>query len=177
MKPSEYHYGTWNLPNTITVHETFRIPLRSMKPFEYHYGTWNLPNTITVHETFRKPLRYMKPSEYHYGTWSLPNTQLNSILLGTCTLCTGTPLYYKVHVITPVYSQECNARKVNCSCVYSAYILKTVPWLIMWKMDPMSGFDIRLVFTLPPSDITLQYKKCVHLWNNFPCITSLSTTR
>jgi len=34
----------------------------------------------------------------------------------------------------------------------------------MWKMDPMSGFNIRLVFTLPPSDSTLQYKRCVHLW-------------
>ena len=30
-------------------------------------------------------------------------------------------------------------------------------------MDLMSGFDIRLVFTLPPSDSTLQYKRCVHL--------------
>ena len=35
------------------------------------------------------------------------------------------------------------------------------------KMDPMSGCDIRLVFTLPPSDSTLQYKRCVHLWNNY----------
>ena len=43
----------------------------------------------------------------------------------------------------------------------------------MWKMDPMSGFDIRLVFTLPPRDRTLQYKRCVHFWNNFPCNTSL----
>ena len=43
----------------------------------------------------------------------------------------------------------------------------------MWKMDPMSGFDIRLVFTLPPRDSTLQYKRCVHLWNNFPCIATL----
>ena len=29
------------------------------------------------------------------------------------------------------------------------------------KMDPMSGCDIRLVFTLPLRDRTLQYKKCV----------------
>ena len=45
----------------------------------------------------------------------------------------------------------------------------------MWKMDPipMSGCNIRLVFTLPPRDSTLQYKRCVHFWNNFPCITSL----
>ena len=43
-------------------------------------------------------------------------------------------------------------------------------WFFMWKMDPMSGLDIRLVFTLPPSDSTLQYKRCVHLWNNFSCI-------
>ena len=40
-------------------------------------------------------------------------------------------------------------------------------------MDPMSGFDIRLVFTLAPRDSTLQYKRCVHLLNNFPCIKSL----
>ena len=38
-------------------------------------------------------------------------------------------------------------------------------WLFMWKMNPMSGFDIRLVFTWTP--------RCVHLWNNFPCIKSL----
>jgi len=43
----------------------------------------------------------------------------------------------------------------------------------MLKMDPMSGFDIRLVFTLAPRDSTLQYKRCVHFWNNFPYITSL----
>ena len=43
----------------------------------------------------------------------------------------------------------------------------------MRKMDPMSGFDIRLVFTLPPRDSTLKYRRCVHFWNNFPCITSL----
>ena len=37
----------------------------------------------------------------------------------------------------------------------------------------MSGFDIRLVFTFPPKDITLQYKRCLHLGNNFPCISTL----
>ena len=41
--------------------------------------------------------------------------------------------------------QRCNARKVNCG----------------------------RVFTLPPRDSTLQHKRCVHFWNNFPCITSL----
>jgi len=46
-------------------------------------------------------------------------------------------------------------------------------WFFMWKMDPMSVCDIHLVFTLPPRDSTLQYKRCVHLWNNFPCIKSL----
>ena len=49
-------------------------------------------------------------------------------------------------------------------------------WFFMWKMDPMSGFDNRVVFTLPPRDITLQYKRCIHLWNNFPCIITLSKT-
>ena len=43
----------------------------------------------------------------------------------------------------------------------------------MWKMDPISGFDIRLVFTLPPKDSKLQYKRCVHFWKNFPCLTIL----
>ena len=47
-------------------------------------------------------------------------------------------------------------------------------WFLMWKINPMSGCDIRLVFTLPPRDGTLQYKRCVHFWNNFPCITSLT---
>ena len=47
-------------------------------------------------------------------------------------------------------------------------------WFFMWKMDPMSGCDIRLVFTLLPRDSTLQYKKCVQLWNNFPYITPLT---
>ena len=46
-------------------------------------------------------------------------------------------------------------------------------WFFMWKMDPMSGFDIRLVFTLPPRESTLHYKRCVHLWNKFPCIITL----
>ena len=36
-------------------------------------------------------------------------------------------------------------------------------------MDPISGFDIRLVFTLPPRDSTLQYKR-----NNLPCLTILA---
>ena len=26
---------------------------------------------------------------------------------------------------------------------------------------------------IPPRDRTLQYKRCVHLWNNFPCIITL----
>ena len=96
------------------------------------------------------------------------------------------------------YIQEFNVRKVNCSCVYSAYTLKPVlsGWnlqtridasvfvsyprkikafnfdqnisqFIFVKIDSMSGCDIRLVFTFPPKDSTLQYKKCVHIWNNF----------
>ena len=43
-------------------------------------------------------------------------------------------------------------------------------------MDPMSGFDICLMFTLPPRDSILQYKKCIHLSNNFPCIITLDAT-
>ena len=100
-------------------------------------------------------------------------------------------------------AQGYNARKVICSCVYSANILKPVLsgrnlltridasvfvyypmrikaydqnillFFFMWKMDPMSGCHIRLVFTLPPRDSTLQYKRCVHLWNYFPCIITL----
>ena len=40
-------------------------------------------------------------------------------------------------------------------------------------MDHMSGCDIRRVFTFPTKDSTLQYKKCVHFWNNYPCISTL----
>jgi len=29
-------------------------------------------------------------------------------------------------------------------------------------------------FTLPPRDNTQQYKRCVHLWNSFPCIINLA---
>ena len=43
----------------------------------------------------------------------------------------------------------------------------------MWEIDQISSFDIRLVFTLPPRDSTLEYKRYVHLWNNFPCILTL----
>ena len=32
-------------------------------------------------------------------------------------------------------------------------------------MDPMSGCKISLVFTLPPRDSTLQFKRCAHLCN------------
>ena len=39
-------------------------------------------------------------------------------------------------------------------------------------MDSMLGCDIRLVFTFPPKDRTLQNKKFVHLWKNFPCIST-----
>ena len=95
-----------------------------------------------------------------------------------------------------------NARKVNCSCVYknrcisvclvseedkSNFLIiliihiivsfdQDISLIFMWKMDPMSGFSILLVFTLPPRDSTLQYKRCAHLWNNFPCIKTLQST-
>ena len=40
--------------------------------------------------------------------------------------------------------------------------------LIFYVKDgSMSGCDIRLVFTLPPRDSTLQYKRSVHLLNNY----------
>ena len=45
--------------------------------------------------------------------------------------------------------------------------------IIYVKMDSMSGCDIRFVITLLARDSTLQYKKCVHLWNNFPCVSTL----
>ena len=43
-------------------------------------------------------------------------------------------------------------------------------------MDPMSGSDIRFLFTLKPRS-TLQYEKCIHLWNNYIYILSLWTVR
>ena len=50
---------------------------------------------------------------------------------------------------------------------------QNISLIIFVKMDSMSNCDIRLMFTFPPKDSTLQYKKCVHLWNNFPCISTL----
>ncbi len=44
---------------------------------------------------------------------------------------------------------------------------------LVLKIDPMSACDIRPVFTLPTRDSTLQCKRCVHLWNSFPCIVTL----
>ena len=41
------------------------------------------------------------------------------------------------------------------------------------EIESMSGCDIRLVFTFPPKDSKLQYKKCAQIWNNFPCISTL----
>ena len=46
----------------------------------------------------------------------------------------------------------------------------------LWPEYFIDYFCVRLVFTFPPKDSTLQYKKCVHLWNNFPCIRTLITT-
>ena len=46
-------------------------------------------------------------------------------------------------------------------------------WFFMWKMDPMLGCDIRLVFHYRPETVHLQYKRCVQLWNNFLYITPL----
>ena len=51
-------------------------------------------------------------------------------------------------------------------------------WIILHILaDNRSGYDIRLVFTLPPKDSTLQYKRCVHLCNNFPCIITLNVAK
>ena len=36
--------------------------------------------------------------------------------------------------------------------------------------------SVRLVFTLPPRDSTVQFKRCIQLWNNFPCITTFIIT-
>ena len=47
---------------------------------------------------------------------------------------------------------------------------------LMWKMDPMLDCNNRLLFTLPSRDSKLQYKTCLHFWNNFPCITYLTYT-
>ena len=55
-------------------------------------------------------------------------------------------------------------------------LYQNISLIIFVKIDSMSGFDIRLVFTFPPKDSTLQYKKSVHLLNNFPCISTLINT-
>ena len=50
---------------------------------------------------------------------------------------------------------------------------QNISQIILEKMDSMSDCDVRLVFTLQPKDSTLQYKKYIHLWNNFPCISTM----
>jgi len=42
---------------------------------------------------------------------------------------------------------------------------QNISLIFMWKMDPMSGCD---------RDSILQYKRCEHIWNNFPCIITLT---
>ena len=66
-----------------------------------------------------------------------------------------------------------NFDNLHNSFLWSEYFID----FFMWKMDPMSGCNIRLVFTLPPRDSTLQYKRWVYFWNNFSCITFLSTNK
>ena len=114
-------------------------------------------------------------------------------------------------------NQGYNARKVNYSCVYSAYTLKPVlsGRNLLTRIDPsvfvlcprrikafFENFDnshnsflrpeyfidfylkygshVRLghrsCVSLPPRDSALQYKRCVHLWNKFPCIITLCQT-
>ena len=45
-------------------------------------------------------------------------------------------------------------------------------WLFLWKWISRQAVT-SVLFTFPPKDNTLQYKKCVHLRNNFPCISTL----
>ena len=43
----------------------------------------------------------------------------------------------------------------------------------MWKMDPMSGYDI-LCLNYRQETVHCSTKDaCAHLWNNFPCIITL----
>ena len=43
-------------------------------------------------------------------------------------------------------------------------------WFFMWNWDPMSGFNIRLVFTLAPRDSTLQYTSEMTFLALHPCL-------
>ena len=43
-----------------------------------------------------------------------------------------------------------------------------------WFFYVKDGSHVKLRH--PPRDRTLQYKTCVHFWNNFPCITTLGFT-
>ena len=53
---------------------------------------------------------------------------------------------------------------------------RIVHWFFLWKMDPISGCDICLVFRLPPRDSTLEYERCVNIWNNYLYILILLLT-
>ena len=98
-------------------------------------------------------------------------------------------------------NQECNARKVNCSRVYSSYILKPVLLYIRGSSGIRGGRkhliliiyiivsygqNISSIIFVKMDSCSLwlpcllfcqrQYttvKKCVHLWNKFTCISTL----
>ena len=50
-------------------------------------------------------------------------------------------------------------------------------YFIVFLCERWIPCDIRLDFTFQPRDSTLQYKKCLHLWNKFPCICTLMWRR
>jgi len=100
----------------------------------------------------------------------------------------GTPCIYLYNYLS---IQGYKARKVNCSCLYSAYILKLVlSGRNLWTRMKALNFDSfdnshnsflwlehfidflceRWRIPCQASTLQLQYKRCVHLWNNFPCI-------
>ena len=61
-------------------------------------------------------------------------------------------------------TQGCNARKVNCSCVYSAYILKPVCFEVKGEHSKTlnkitKGLNICVDFELRDSKLNWEYKQ------------------
>ena len=70
--------------------------------------------------------------------------------------------------VCSIYEED---KSIEFDKILKIHILVSYDQKISLIFDVKSGFHIRLVFT--QRRYSLQYKKCVHLWNNFPCIITL----
>ena len=98
-----------------------------------------------------------------------PPNKMSSCAPGYGTLCMSLIITIRSHIVVQGIS---NPRKVNFGCVYSAYISK--PVLSGRNLWTRIDASVLCLHYRPEIVHCSTYKRWVHLWNNFPCITSLS---